>query len=320
MQKNIIMLAFIVFMIMGVFIFTDIFGIIYKKNIHPLLDSFNRPSKKEKLIIWTYLEEPSFLNKNIDIQLLNRHKNFTILFEMCLKIMDKRINKKYYTFHVITPENITEFLPDFPIKMNADSKYPLKFRVELVSSMILSKNGGLFLSPGTIVMKNLDEIMYKLNFNYDLITFGGSERVVHSCDAKYNPGSYAIASKKNNEVINLYKEKLLTHLKNDNFINEFLGEDILDEILHKLKPMSHFHFDCSHTGNVDVHNNLILLKEYYGFTPIQFKDKSNIIFISLPYDIILENIEYQWFNNLSEEQFFNSDIQLTKLISSELSK
>ena len=36
----------------------------------------------------------------------------------------------------------------------------------------------------------------------------------------------------------------------------------------------------------------------------KFKDKDNIIFIALPYDIILENIEYQWFNNHAQDQFY----------------
>ena len=47
-------------------------------------------------------------------------------------------------FHVYAPQNIKDYLPDFPIEMNADSKYPLKFRVDLLSSMLLSKYGGLF--------------------------------------------------------------------------------------------------------------------------------------------------------------------------------
>jgi len=65
---------------------------------------------------------------------------------------------------------------------------------------------------------------------------------------------------------------------------------------------------------------MIKVKKYYGYEPIEFKDKDNIIFISLPYDIILENIEYQWFNNLSEDQFFKSNIQLTKLVLDESRK
>uniref|UniRef100_A0A6C0C4X9 Uncharacterized protein n=1 Tax=viral metagenome TaxID=1070528 RepID=A0A6C0C4X9_9ZZZZ len=325
MEKNILVLVFIAIMLIGVFLYTDIFNSLYNNQIHPLIteigNRMNKPTKHiEKQLIWTYLEEPETLDKDINIQLLNKNKNFPILFNFCLQIMNNKINKKYNAFHVVTPDNIKEYLPEFPIEMNAESRYPLKFRTDLVGAMLLSKYGGLFLSPATLVMKSMDEIMYKLKFNYDLITFGGSERVINSCNNKYNPGNYVISAKKDNPVITLYKDKMLDNLKKDNFINSTTGEDLLSNVLTDLKPNNHFHFDCTHTGNVDIRNNMIKTKQFYGYEPLEFKDKDNIIFITLPYDIILENIEYQWFNNLSEDQFFNSNIQLTKLVLDEARK
>jgi len=324
-QKSIFVLVFIVFMLIGLYLYNESYELIYDKAIHPLIveykNKFNKPSRHiEKQIIWTYLEEPDFSDKDINIQLLHKSKNFPILFNFCLQIINNKINKKYNVFKVVTPENIKEYVPNFPIEMNAESKYPLHFRVNLLASFLLSEHGGLFLSPGTLVMKSLDEIMYKLKFNYDLITFGGSTRVINSCDSKYNPGSYVMAAKKGNELMNLYKEKMLNNLNKDNFINSSTGEDIFANVLSEMKPDKHFHFDCTHTGNVDILNHVIRVKQYYGYEPIQFKDKDNIIFISLPYDIILENQEYQWFNNLSEDQFFNSNIQLTKLVTGEYQK
>ena len=136
-------LAFIVFMIISFLIYTDYLNIFYEDRIHPLItelhNKFNKPTKHvEKQFVWTYIEEPKNLNKDINVQLLNKEKNFTILFNFCLQIMNNKINKKYNAFHVISPENIKDYLPDFPIDMNADSKYPLKFRVDLLSSMLLS--------------------------------------------------------------------------------------------------------------------------------------------------------------------------------------
>ena len=318
-------LAFIVFMILSFLIYTDYLNIFYENRIHPLIDElnnrFNKPTKHiEKQVIWTYIEEPEIFNENVNIQLLNKNKNFTILFNMCLQIMNNKINKKYNVFHVITPENVKNYLPDFPIEMNSSSVYPLKFRVDLLGSMLLSKYGGLYLSPATLVIKSLDEIMYKLKYNYDLITFGGSERVINSCNNKNNPGNYVIAAKKDNPVINLYKEKMLENLNKNNFINSSTGEDLLANSISNVKDNKHFHFDCSYTGNTDIKNNMIKIRQFYGYEPIQFKDKDNIIFIILPYDIILENIEYQWFNNLSKDQFFNSNTQLAKLVLEETKK
>ena len=83
MEKNIMVLAFIVFMLIAIFIYTDMFGIFYDKEIHPLItelqNRFNKPTKHiEKQIIWTYLEEPDFLDKDINVQLLHKNKNFPI--------------------------------------------------------------------------------------------------------------------------------------------------------------------------------------------------------------------------------------------------
>jgi len=325
MQKNIMVLAFIVFMILSFLIYTDYLNIFYEDRIHPLItelhNKFNKPTKHiQKQFVWTYIEEPEFLDKDVNIQLLNKNKNFTILFNFCLQIMNNKINKKYNAFHVISPENIKDYLPDFPIEMSADSVYPLKFRVDLLGSMLLSKYGGLFLSPSTLVMKSLDEIMYKLKFNYDLITFGGSERVINSCNNKNNPGNYVIAAKKDNPVITLYRDQMLENLRKDNFINDTMGEDLLANSISKVPDNKHFHFDCSYTGNTDIRNHMIKVKQFYGYEPIKFKDKDNIIFIALPYDIILDNIEYQWFNNLSQDQFFNSNTQLAKLVLDEAKK
>ena len=85
MQKNIMVLAFIVFMILSILIYTDYLNIFYEDRIHPLItelhNKFNKPTKHiEKQFVWTYIEEPDFLDKDINIQLLNKDKNFTILF------------------------------------------------------------------------------------------------------------------------------------------------------------------------------------------------------------------------------------------------
>ena len=136
MEKNILVLVFIAIMLIGIFLYTDIFNSLYNNRIHPLIteldNKVNKPTKHvEKQLIWTYLEEPETLDKDVNIQLLNKNKNFPILFNFCLQIMNNKVNKKYNAFHVVTPENIKEYLPEFPIKMNAESKYPLKFRTDL---------------------------------------------------------------------------------------------------------------------------------------------------------------------------------------------
>ena len=53
---------------------------VYYINLEKRTD---RKKHVEKQFVWTYIEEPEFLDKDINIQLLNKDKNFTILFNLC---------------------------------------------------------------------------------------------------------------------------------------------------------------------------------------------------------------------------------------------
>ena len=91
---------------------------------------------------------------------------------------------------VLTPQNYLKYIPDFPIRMDANSELPLKFRVDTLSAFVLHKYGGLFLSPGTLV-KNMSDILSKVN-NYDLVTFGGSPEIINSCSNPKFPNNYVL--------------------------------------------------------------------------------------------------------------------------------
>ena len=69
---------------------------------------------------------------------------------------------------------------------------------------------------------------------------------------------------------------------------------------------------------VDLRNNVISLDHYFGYEPIEYKNKDNLIFISIPYDFILHNKEYFWINNLSKKQFIEANTNITKVISDEI--
>ena len=58
--------------------------------------------------------------------------------------MNNKINKKYNVFKVITPENIKNYVPDFPIEMNAESKYSLKFRLSFLAPKCVSVINAIF--------------------------------------------------------------------------------------------------------------------------------------------------------------------------------
>jgi hypothetical protein len=319
-NPSVLVLTLIVFMLLAYFLYYNVFDIIYKKQVRPLLDDFNRTRIVNKQIVWTYIEDPIFFDKDYYLQLLEKKKNVPILFKFCLQILNEKMNKHFNDLIVITPSNIKEYLPDFPIEMNAESKYTFKFRVDLLGSFLLSKYGGLFVSPGVVVLKDLDEILYNLKYKYELITFGGSIRYPNTCNDKYHPGNYIIGSQANNPTIMGYKERLLENMNAQAYVDKLVGEDLLSYSIAENNPSKYYHFGCEYTGNIDLKNNVISLDHYFGYEPIQFKDEDKLIFIALPYDLILHEKKYFWINNLSEKQFVEANTNITEIITREIYK
>lgn len=323
-SSSIFILTLITCVLISYYLYFNVFELVYNKKIHPLINKykadFNKKRTVKKQIVWTYIEDPIFFDQDFYLQLLEKKKNVPVLFNFCLQILNNKINKDFNDLIVITPNSIKQYLPDFPIEMNAQSEYTQKFRVDLLASFLLSKYGGLFVSPGTVVLEDLDEILYNLKTKYDLITFGGSIRNMNSCNDKNSPGNYILAANKNNPTILGYKKRMLNNLNNSGYVDKLASEDLLSYSIEENKPTKHFHFNCEYTGNVDHKNHILSLDHYFGYEPINFKNKENLIFIALPYDMILYDTEYFWINNLSKQQFIEANTNITKVITEEIYK
>ena len=122
-------------------------------------------------------------------------------------------------------------------------------------------------------MKDLDEIMYNLKFKYDLITFGGAIRYMNSCNDKQHPGNYVIGAKHSNPTILGYKKRMLENIYSHGYTDKLVSEDLLSYSIIENRPQKYFHFNCEYTGNIDIRNNVISLSHYFGYDPIEFKDK-----------------------------------------------
>ncbi len=323
-SSSIFILTLIAFMLLAYYIYYNVFDLLYSTQIHPLIEDMrkrrrpNPPRIIEKQVVWTYIEDPIFFDQDYYVTLLEKKKNVPILFNFCLQILNSKINKKFNDLIVISPNNIKHYLPDFPIEMNAQSVYTQKFRVDLLASFLLSKYGGLFVSPGTVVLKDLDEILYNLKFKYDLITFGGSLRNSNSCNNKITPGNYVIGAKPDNPTILGYKKRMLENLNSKSYVDAYVSEDLLSYSIIENNPSKYFHFNCEYTGDIDIRNDIISLEHFYGYGPIDYKNKDNMIFITLPYDLILYEKEHNWILNLSEQQFIEADTNITKIISEQM--
>ena len=244
--------------------------------------------------LWTYIEaeEPTK-----QIQLLNNHIDIPVYLKQCLDKMSGNLT-------ILTPINIEKFIPGFPINMSKSSPLSLKKRTDILFAFILEKYGGICISPGTIVY-NLTEPLREVYIN-DMVTFGSSTPVNTGSKSPHYPDTYIIGSKPNTELISNYKQKLLdTTFKN--------SAEILSECLQE-KEYKTKHYGPKFVGTHDMNNNKLTLSDYLNQTKINYLSKKDHLAIILPYNELINNNEYRWFLNLSEEQFNNSNLEIIRLL------
>ena len=136
------------------------------KNIYKSIKEIN-PLKTYRS--WTYIEIPEGRR---NIQLSYNTLNIPVFFKKCIELMKNNIPELI----ILTPINIKDYLPDFPIEMKYDSEIPLKLRIDLLFAYILNSYGGLCISPGTIVYDvNRPLSMLK---KYEIVTFGGNPTIL----------------------------------------------------------------------------------------------------------------------------------------------
>ena len=272
-------------------------------NIYTSLKEIN-PLKTYRS--WTYIEIP---NKTVNIQLSYNKMNIPEYFQECIQLMKKNIPELI----VLTPFNITEYLPNFPIVMKHSSNIPLKLRIDILFAHILETYGGLCISPGTIVY-NINKALSMLN-KYEIVTFGSSSNILQSDNNLYYPNSYVLGSQKGTSFIQEYKRLLLQTVK-DTYLYNFKSIDESDIISHLIITLgpTQFHFGTEYDGTYDSKLRKIRLSTYMGTHSIDFLDKEKLLLISFPYDQLLKNSRYKWFLNLSKRQFINSNLELKNLL------
>ena len=55
-----------------------------------------------------------------------------------------------------------------------------------------------------------------------------------------------------------------------------------------------------------------------GTYEIDFQNKERLSVVSIPYDILLQTTKYQWFFDLSNEQFIRSNLELKSLLQKDI--
>ena len=274
--------------------------VVIKKVVNAVSDSPIIEGAK----VWTYIE-PFKLEK--EIQLLSRSGDIPVFFDMCIQLMKKYIPN----IVVVTPENIREFVPNFPIKMHHASHIPLRKRVDLLFTFLLEKYGGICISPGSVIY-NSSMIQSLINKIYtdEIVTVGTSPRVLQSTTSKMFPNTYIIGAKKNSQFIKKYKKRFVKSFERREVQHSY---DILSKLLRKENP-THFHISSEYDGSRNTSLRLLTLDDYLGRFPVDYLNVEKMYVISVPYERLIRSIEHRWFLNLSKEQFKNLNVEIVRKI------
>ena len=282
--------------------------IILNRCENPFLKYLNNLNPIKSYKVYTYIEIPKYTNSEKKIQLLSKNDSIPVFLNLCIILMKEKIAGFNTDLVILTPENYLNYVNDLPISMN-DISYPIKFRVDLLAAFILEKHGGLFLSPGTIIYKNIDKILTKVN-SMDLVTFGGSQNS-NSCSYNKTPSSFTLGSKHNSDFIKLYKKGLINAI-NEKIPSEFISETIMEAILEN-NTFNQYHFCCDQDGSRDINNRNITFEDFIGYEDIKFKNENKLLIIVFPYHKLYSNSEYKWFNILQENEFYQSNMYINNL-------
>jgi hypothetical protein len=183
--------------------------------------------------IWMYWEnkpgktKPNFLKLCFDTVKLHCKKNFKI--------------------HLLNDKNIHKYLPE--LRSDLDDKLSIQQKTDYLRIKLLYKYGGIWLDSDTIVMKDLSEIISKLD-KYDFVGFGCHFRDC-SNGGYPKPANWVMASRKNGKLTELCIDganRILNNSSNLQIKKSYfkIGRELIwnniDYLLNNDKIWSYYHY------------------------------------------------------------------------------
>ena len=322
MSKLIIIILIIT--VISILYLRNINGNMIIKKEEPILDD-KEPNVMErvnndKLNIWLYCNDEKYNFKmNWRYPLLNY--NYTIPFEkLCIDTYLKNLMNYDVDVIILNKNNIHDYVPDFPIRMN-NSGYSQKKVIDLLGSYILEKYGGLWISPYTVVLnKDYNELISNV-LNNEVVTFGTSPNIDNSSPTYGAVNNNIIGGKKGSKVMIAYKSLMSSFVFSDQY--EYMYNHIsnnpepLGEAIKYSKP-SHIHYTCITDGSYNMNDRKIHVDEFLGKVPIQFKDPEQLLFISFPYNELDVYTNYRWIYTTPYPELMTSDISIVEVAKQQL--
>lgn len=275
-----------------------------KNNLESFQPETNNMSKNNKPIIWSYWEckpgttRPSYI-------------------DLCFDTIYK-YNKDDFDIIILDEKTVLNYLELPPY---AFDKLLIAQKTDYIRIALLYFYGGIWVDADTIVMRNLYEIIDKLNEGYDFVGFGCSYNICNKEITGYpKPSNWVLASKKNGilmkRVLGTLNETLKNKdIKDDSAFGYFdLGKYIIWQEIDKLQKeigYKYYHYNSSYDGSRDNEGQWINASNHMSETPTKFLNENNIFFTFLENSGFMKR--YKWFTILTKEEIMNGPWWVSQL-------
>jgi hypothetical protein len=224
---------------------------------------------------------------------------------------------------VITNKNAINYVPDFPLRLK-NSGYEEKKVIDLLGAYLLERYGGLWISPYTITLNKDYDTLFTQIRNNDLVTFGTSPNIdnCNPFNGEFKAvNNLIIGGQKHRPVTIKYKQLMESYVfsKPYQYLYDHVNNDPepLGEAIKYTNPVT-IHYTCEYDGSYNINERKIHMDEYFGKMPLQFKDPTKLLFVSLPYKELEYNTTYVWVKSTPMNELLNSGISVVEVLKSQL--
>jgi hypothetical protein len=296
--------------------------------MQPILDDLNpiimSKVNNGKLNVWTFCQDEDYNFKMSWRQPIGKY-NYKYPFQkLCIETMLKNLDNYDVNFIIINRKNAHLYVPHFPTKLkNSGYGYGDKPVNDLLGAYLLEKYGGLWLSPYTVCLNRDYKPLFNDCQNNEIVTFGTSPTMINAdpYGGTKAINNLIIGGKKGCSCIIAYKNLLEQHLFGEqyDYLYNHVGIDSepLGEAITYTKPI-HKHYCSKVDGSYNINDRKIHIDAILGKMPLQFKDPTRMLFVSVPYQEWSTDTKYRWILNTPYDELLNSNIAIVNTIKSVL--
>ncbi len=224
---------------------------------------------------------------------------------LCRKAIEKHAGSA--TIHLVTPENLYEYLPDFPkkaehIRRKGTKEYSIAMKCDVIRAYLLREYGGLYLDSDTIPLQNMDPIFDLIN-EHDFVAMQCESHGDHHIpNGVFGTRAQGMVIRK---YVHAIRRKMFSKfLLRRDFGWTSLGQSALTRVVNRNRQHCHL-WPENIIQPITYHDENLFLSTQHE--PEEFIPKE-ALFFTLYHGVFQRELK-----NASEEELLNSDMLISKV-------